>query len=83
MNEISLVSSMIFFKKKHLFSLDICRSHSLFINTKKDKIFGCTYFEDIKTSNKLFRVFSTIIIVGNYNTRKFLGQGSFLEIRAL
>ena len=45
-----------------LFSLNICRSHSLFVNTKKAKIFGCTYFEDIKTSNKLFRVFVSILI---------------------
>ena len=59
MDEISLVSSMTFFFKS-LFSLDICRNHSLFINIKKAKIFGCTYFEDIKTSNKLFRVFVNI-----------------------
>ena len=25
-------------------------------------MFGCTYFEDIKTSNKLFRVFVSILI---------------------
>ena len=51
-----------FFFFKSLFSLDICRSHALFINTKKVKIFGCTYFEDIKTSNNFFRALVSILL---------------------
>ena len=62
MNEISVVSSIFFFFFKSLFSLDIFRSHSLFINTKKVKTFGCTYFEDIKTSNNFFRAFVSILL---------------------
>ena len=51
-----------FFRGRSLFSLDVCNTHSLWINTKKAKIFGCTYAEDIRTPNKLFRIFLSILI---------------------
>ena len=52
----------IFFRGKSLFYLDICQTHLLRINTRKATIFGCTYPEDVKTPNKHFRVFLSILI---------------------
>ena len=81
MNEISVVS---FFFKKSLFSLDICRSHALFINTKKVKIFGCTYFEDIKTSNNFFRAFVSILLRVYLNyILSLLNEVEFSEYQAI
>ena len=72
-----------FFYKKNLFSLDICRGHSLFVNTKKAKIFGCTYFEDIKSSSKLFRVFVSILIRAYLNCiLSLLNEVEFSEYQA-
>ena len=51
-----------FFRGRSLFSLDVCHTHSLWINTNKAKIFGFTYVEDIRTPNKLFRIFFSILI---------------------
>ena len=51
-----------FFRLRSLFSLVDCHTNSLWISTKKAKIFGYTYAEDIRTPNKLFRVFLSILI---------------------
>ena len=48
------------FRRRSLFSLDVFHTHSLWINTKKGKFFACTNAEDIRTPNKLFRVFLSI-----------------------
>ena len=46
-----------FFQKTSLFSLDLCQDHALFVESKKAKIFNCTYFSFIKTPTKLFKSF--------------------------
>ena len=51
-----------FFSRRSLLSLDVCHAHSLWINTKMTNTFGCTYTEDTRTPNKLFRVFLSILI---------------------
>ena len=51
-----------FFRLRSLFSLVDCHTNSLWISTKKAKIFGYTYAGDIRTPNKLFRVFLSILI---------------------
>ena len=57
MNEILLLSFIIFFQKTSLFSLDICHDYSLSIDSKRAKIFRCTYFRFIQTPNKLIIAF--------------------------
>ena len=41
-----------FFQKTSLFSLDFCHNYTLFIDSKKGKIFNCTYFSFVKTPTK-------------------------------
>ena len=62
MNEILFLSLMNFFRECLFFFLDVCNTHSLYICTKKAKIFSCMYVKDIKTPNKLFKVFLSILI---------------------
>ena len=50
------------FSGKSLFSLDICHIYSIYINAKNTKFLGCKYAEDIKSPNKLFSVFLSILI---------------------
>ena len=46
-----------FFRRRSLFSLDVCHTHSLWINAKKAEFFACTNAEDIRTPNKLIRLY--------------------------
>ena len=50
------------FRTTSLFSFYVCHDHALFINSKKAKIFNCTYFSFIKTSAKLFKSFISVLI---------------------
>ena len=51
-----------FFQKTSLFSLHVCHDHTLLIDSKKGKVFNCTYFSFIKTPIKLFKLFLNVLI---------------------
>ena len=51
-----------FFQKTSLFSLDLFHNHAPFIDSRKVKIFQCTYFNFIKISDKLLKAFLSILI---------------------
>ena len=51
-----------FLQKTSLFSLNVCHDHTLFIDSKKAKIFKCTYFSFINMPTKLFKSFLSVLI---------------------
>ena len=51
-----------FFQKTSLFSLNVCHDHAHFIDSKKGKIFRCTYFSFIKTAtNSVLNYFFSLL----------------------
>ena len=51
-----------FFQKSSLFSLGVCHNHALFIDPRKAKIYKYAYLRFIRSPNKLFQSFLSILI---------------------
>ena len=51
-----------FFQKTSLFSLNVCHDYAICIDSKKTKIFNCTYFSFIKRPTKHLKSFLSVLI---------------------